>query len=89
MKRIYCILLSVQFVIHIVNGQCNGAIDLCSKQYNKVSYLTTHNAFNSDEDGLLFPNQTYNIESQLNDGVIVISNVGSIENDSNVKVLDL
>ncbi|MAU35959.1 MAG: hypothetical protein CMD14_01130 [Flavobacteriales bacterium] len=69
MKRIYCILLSVQFVIHIVNGQCNGAIDLCSKQYNEVSYLTTHNAFNSDEDGLLFPNQTYNIESQLNDGV--------------------
>ena len=69
MKRIYCILLSVQFVIYIVNGQCNGAIDLCSKQYNEVSYLTTHNSFNSDEDGLLFPNQTYNIESQLNDGV--------------------
>ena len=51
------------------DAQCNGSIDLCSKQYNEVAYLTTHNAFNSDEDGLLFPNQTYNIASQLNDGV--------------------
>jgi hypothetical protein len=50
-------------------AQCNGSLDLCPKQYNEVSYLTTHNAFNSDEDGLLFPNQTYNIASQLNDGV--------------------
>jgi len=50
-------------------AQCNGSVDLCSKQYNEVAYLTTHNAFNSDEDGLLFPNQTYNIASQLNDGV--------------------
>jgi hypothetical protein len=50
-------------------SQCNGSLNLCSKQYNDVDYLTTHNAFNSDEDGLSFPNQTYNIESQLNYGV--------------------
>jgi len=50
-------------------AQCNGSTALCSKKYNNIAYLTTHNAFNSDEDGLLFPNQTYNIASQLNDGV--------------------
>tara|TARA_B100000809_G_C15016042_1_gene486707 strand:- start:152 stop:1105 length:954 start_codon:yes stop_codon:yes gene_type:complete len=55
--------------MHISYAQCNGSIDLCSKQYNEVAYLTTHNAFNSDEDGLFFPNQTYNIASQLNYGV--------------------
>jgi len=55
--------------MHISYAQCNGSVDLCSKQYNEVAYLTTHNAFNSDQDGLSFPNQTYNIESQLNDGV--------------------
>ena len=69
MKRTSYILLALQFVLYIGYGQCNGSIDLCSKQYNEVAYLTTHNAFNSDEDGLLFPNQTYNIGSQLNDGV--------------------
>lgn len=69
MKRTIYILFALQFLMHISYAQCNGSIDLCSKQYNEVAYLTTHNAFNSDEDGLLFPNQTYNIASQLNDGV--------------------
>ena len=55
--------------MHMSYAQCNGSLNLCSKQYNEVAYLTTHNAFNSNEDGLLFPNQTYNIMSQLNDGV--------------------
>ena len=69
MKNILYILFSLQFITHINYAQCNGSINLCDKKYNEVSYLTTHNAFNSDQDGLLFPNQTYNIESQLNDGV--------------------
>ena len=55
--------------LKISHAQCNGSLDLCPKQYNEVAYLTTHNAFNSDQDGLLFPNQTYNVASQLNDGV--------------------
>ena len=67
-KSIY-ILFSLQLITIISYGQCNGSIDLCSKQYNEVAYLTTHNAFNSDEDGLSFSNQTYNIASQLDDGV--------------------
>jgi len=69
MKKSIYILFSLQLITIISYAQCNGSIDLCSKQYNEVAYLTTHNAFNSDEDGLLFPNQSYNIASQLNDGV--------------------
>ena len=69
MKKTISILLFLLISIQISHAQCNGSLDLCSKQYNEVAYLTTHNAFNSDQDGLLFPNQTYNIVSQLNDGV--------------------
>ena len=69
MKKTISILLILVISLQIIYAQCNGSLDLCSKQYNEVAYLTTHNAFNSDEDGLLFPNQTYNISSQLNDGV--------------------
>jgi len=69
MKKSIYILFSLQLITVISYAQCNGSIDLCSKQYNEVAYLTTHNAFNSDEDGLLFPNQSYNISSQLNDGI--------------------
>ena len=42
---------------------------LCQKKYDEVAYLTTHNAFNSAEDNFQFPNQTYNITSQLESGV--------------------
>ena len=69
MKRTIYILSLLVVSLQVSYAQCNGSIDLCSKQYNEVAYLTTHNAFNSDEDGLSFPNQTYNIASQLNDGV--------------------
>ena len=69
MKKSIYILFVLQLITIISYAQCNGSIDLCSKQYNEVAYLTTHNAFNSDEDGLLFPNQSNNIASQLDDGV--------------------
>ena len=69
MKKTISILLLLVISLQISHAQCNGSLDLCSKKYNEVAYLTTHNAFNSDQDGLLFPNQTYNIASQLNDGV--------------------
>ena len=69
MKKIIHILLVLLISFDISYAQCNGDITLCSKTYDEVSYLTTHNAFNSAQDGLLFPNQTYNITSQMNDGV--------------------
>ncbi|MDA9807966.1 phosphatidylinositol-specific phospholipase C domain-containing protein [Flavobacteriales bacterium] len=69
MKETISILLILVISLQISHAQCNCSLDLCSKQYNEVAYLTTHNAFNSDQDRLLFPNQTHNIASQLNDGV--------------------
>ncbi len=50
-------------------AQCNGDEDLCGKRYDKVAYLTTHNAFNSEEGGFNLPNHTYGITRQLQDGV--------------------
>jgi len=50
-------------------SQCNGSLFLCGQQYNEVAYLTTHNAYNSGEDGFMLPNQNFNITAQLNAGV--------------------
>ena len=52
-----------------LNAQCNGAQSLCNKKYTEVAYLTTHNAFNSSEDAFELPNQSFNIATQLEDGV--------------------
>ena len=64
---------SILFLLFItapgLRAQCNGAAQLCTKRYDQVAYLTTHNAFNSDEGGFSLPNQTYDMETQLNDGV--------------------
>jgi hypothetical protein len=51
----------------IVIGQTNE--DIYSKKYNQVAFLTTHNSFNNAADNFSFPNQSYNITQQLNDGV--------------------
>lgn len=50
-------------------SQCNGYESLCSKKYNEVAYLTTHNSYSSFEDGFYLPNQNLNISSQLSQGV--------------------
>ena len=50
-------------------AQCNGSNSLCSKRYNEVAYLTTHNSFNAADQGFVFPNQNFGITQQLNDGV--------------------
>ena len=69
MKKYLYILFILQFIYADAYSQCNGSIDLCQKKYNEIAYLTTHNAYNSDQSGLLFPNQTNNIATQLQDGV--------------------
>jgi hypothetical protein len=63
------LILSLFLIPRLVQAQCNGHQDLCDKAYNQVSYLTTHNAFNSEEDGFNLPNHTYGLTRQLNDGV--------------------
>ncbi|MFK7784012.1 MAG: phosphatidylinositol-specific phospholipase C domain-containing protein [Crocinitomicaceae bacterium] len=50
-------------------SQCNGAFSLCSKKYDEVAYLTTHNAFNSSQGNFNLPNQNLDITAQLNMGV--------------------
>ena len=52
-----------------VFAQCNGRAELCEKRFDQVAYVTTHNAFNAEEDGFNLPNHTYGITRQLNDGV--------------------
>ena len=66
---------SILFIIYILLlfhhafSQCNGYEDLCLKRYNEVAYLTTHNAYNSKEEGFKLPNQEWNISTQLQHGV--------------------
>lgn len=50
-------------------SQCNGEFSLCSKKYDEVAYLTTHNAFNSSQDNFSLPNQNLDLSGQLNIGV--------------------
>ena len=69
MKKYLYILFILQFIYTDAYSQCNGSTDLCQRKYNEIAYLTTHNAYNSDQSGLLFPNQTNNIATQLQDGV--------------------
>ncbi len=42
---------------------------LCNRTYDQVAYLTTHNAYNSGEDGFQLPNHNFNIAAQLQFGV--------------------
>lgn len=57
------------FAVFLGRTQCNGAFSLCSKLYDEVAYLTTHNAFNSAQDNFNLPNQNLDITGQLNIGV--------------------
>ena len=65
------ILFSLLFVLFpsLLQAQCNGNLELCDKRYNQVSYLTTHNAFNADEEGFNLPNHNFGLTQQLEDGV--------------------
>ena len=69
MKLTILILLLFITFYHGAFSQCNGCESLCYKKYNEVAYLTTHNAYNSKEDGFKLPNQKWNITTQLNSGV--------------------
>ena len=53
----------------VLKGQCNGHLQLCNRPYNQVAYLTTHNAFNAEEDGFALPNQNFGLTQQLEFGV--------------------
>ncbi len=65
--------IAVLFILFLseknVHAQCNGHESLCDKLYDEVAYLTTHNAYNAEQDDFMAANQTYGITQQLNDGV--------------------
>ncbi|MDX2360305.1 MAG: phosphatidylinositol-specific phospholipase C domain-containing protein [Crocinitomicaceae bacterium] len=50
-------------------SQCNGDVSTCDRRFDEVAYLTTHNAFNAQDQGYTFPNQSYGLTQQLNEGV--------------------
>lgn len=63
------LLIGIALQVFLAQGQCNGSTALCSKPYNEVSFLTTHNAFNCTNNNYNFPNQHLTITEQLNLGV--------------------
>jgi len=69
----YIFFFSSSFLLFLVNtsvyAQCNGSMDNCGKKYSEVSYLTTHNAYNTDSEGFSFPNQHLGVADQLAQGV--------------------
>lgn len=69
MKAIILLLGAILFSSFLASAQCNGAFSLCSKKYDEVAYLTTHNAFNSSQDNFTWPNQNLDLTGQLNMGV--------------------
>lgn len=70
MKQSGIILIFIFFLLgKNADAQCNGYESLCDKSYDEVAYLTTHNAYNAEQDDFAYPNQTYGITQQLNDGV--------------------
>jgi hypothetical protein len=48
---------------------CNGDVALCSRGYDQVSYVTTHNAMSNAEEEWVNPNQYWSVTTQLQDGV--------------------
>ena len=62
------LLLGLLLGMQLGYGQCNGDPNLCNLRYDQVCYATTHNAFNYQGD-FLFPNQSFPVAQQLQDGV--------------------
>ena len=52
-----------------LESQCNGLELLCERRVDEVAFAGTHNSMSSTEDGWMFPNQEFNFERQLDDGV--------------------
>src|ERR1700709_2234105 len=61
---------------------CNGYSSLCSKTYNSVTYLTTHNSYGYENNAAA--NQHYPIPTQLADGVRGLKLSAVVGNQSGV-----
>jgi hypothetical protein len=69
MKHVLIILMFTVLLNFSGKAQCNGSFDICTKPYNEVAFLTTHNAFNAGNEGFSLPNQNDGLTAQLNNGV--------------------
>lgn len=69
LRNTVALFVLTSLLVRTVYAQCNGDQALCNKRFNEVAFLTTHNAFNAEEDNFNLPNQTYGLTRQLNDGV--------------------
>ena len=49
--------------------RCNGHAELCDRRFDEVAHATTHNAMSSEQDGWIFPNQSFDVPRQLEAGV--------------------
>lgn len=48
---------------------CNGSAELCDRRFDEVVYPSTHNSMSNADDGWGIPNQTHNMQAQLDDGI--------------------
>jgi hypothetical protein len=49
--------------------RCNGAVELCERPLNGVTFAAAHNAMSNHDEGWSAPNHWHGIKRQLNDGV--------------------
>ncbi len=49
--------------------ECNGAAHLCDRRFDAVAYPMTHNAYSTQADGYIAPNQYLSMAQQLQDGI--------------------
>jgi len=52
----------------ITEALCNGQ-EICERRLDQVTFAATHNSMSSAEDEWYFPNQTWNITTQLEHGI--------------------
>jgi len=52
--------------------ECNGAVELCERRFDQVSFPGTHNAMSTEADGFVGPNQYLALQQQLEDGIRVM-----------------
>lgn len=57
-------------VVHAANNACNGAVELCSRPFNKIVFPGAHNAMGAATNpNWLFPNQDLDVAKLLDRGV--------------------
>ncbi|MEX0940895.1 MAG: hypothetical protein WDZ41_06065 [Candidatus Babeliales bacterium] len=67
-KRLYLIIFLVKGTL-LLNGQESWILPHIKKKYNEITFLASHNAYASKDDGWRYSQQKIDIEQQLSTGV--------------------